>query len=334
MEAGRLLARFEKACDRGAPVDLAEEIPAFTLNVVARALFGADLGDRAPELARDIRFLVEEAARRTTALLPFAADWPSPRNRRFARATARLDTAAAGIIASRRHSSAPPHEDDLLTRLMKAADSDPDENAAARELHDQVKTMLVSATLTTANALTWSWHLLSRHAPVANRLRQEVAAVLASNVPGAADFERLAYVHMAVQEALRLYPPTWRLARTAQGPDSFGRHRIPAGAIVVFSPYLIHRHKDAWDNPEEFDPERFAVARARGRPRFAYIPFGGGPRACIGMQLAIMEAQIAIAMAAQRFRMSPVAESAIEIEPVVTLRPRSGLWMRIERIST
>lgn len=333
MEAARLLARFEKACDGGAPVDLAEEIPAFTLNVAARALFGADLGDRAPELARDIRFLVEEAARRTTALLPFAADWPSPRNRRFARAAARLDTAVAGIIASRRHSTAPPHEDDLLTRLMEAADSEPDDKAA-RELHDQVKTMLVSATLTTANALTWSWHLLSRHAPAANRLRQEVAAVLEGNVPGAADLEQLAYVRMVVQEALRLYPPTWRLARTARGPDSFGRHRIPAGAIVVFSPYLIHRHKDAWDNPEEFDPERFAAARARGRPRFAYIPFGGGPRACIGMPLAIIEAQIAIAMAAQRFRMSPVSDSAVEIELVVTMRPRTGLWMRLERIST
>jgi len=158
--------------------------------------------------------------------------------------------------------------------------------------------------------------------------------VLEGNVPGAADLERLAYVRMVVQEALRLYPPTWRLARTARGPDSFGRHRIPAGTIVVFSPYLIHRHKDAWDDPEEFDPERFVAARARGRPRFAYIPFGSGPRACIGMQLALMEAQIAIAMAAQRFRMNPVAESDIAIEPVVTLRPRAGLWMRIERIST
>lgn len=329
-EAGRLLARFAQACAGGAPVDIAEETPAFTLTVAARVLFGAELGDRAPGLARDIRLLLEEAARRAMALAPFAAGLPVPRNRRFARALARLDTAAAGIVAARK-ASASVHAADLLARLMAAADAERDAGAAARELHDQVKTMLVSATVTTANALTWTWHLLSRHPHAETRLRREVADVLGDRVPGAADLERLAYVRMAIQEALRLYPPTWRLARTTLGPDSFGRYRIPAGAIVVFSPYLLHRHKDAWESPEAFDPERFSAERSRGRPQFSYIPFGAGPRACIGAQLATMEAQIAVAMAAQRFRMKPVADSGVGIEPVVTMRPRAGLWMRLER---
>lgn len=333
-EAGRLLARFEQASAGGAPVDVAEETPVFTLKVAARALFGADLGDRAPGLARDIRLLLEEATRRAMALVPFAADLPSPRNRRFARALARLNAAVAGIVAAGRKASSPVHSADLLTRLMAAADAERDPEAAAREFHDQVKTMLVSATVTTANALTWAWYLLSRHPHAESRLRREVADVLGGGVPDAADLERLTYVRMAVQEALRLYPPTWRLARTALGPGTFGRYRIPAGAIVVFSPYLVHRHKDAWESPEAFDPERFSAERSRGRPQFSYVPFGGGPRACIGAQLATLEAQIAVAMAAQRFRMKPVVEAGVEIEPVVTMRPRAGLWMRLERTST
>jgi cytochrome P450 len=317
-EAERLLEHFERACAGEAPVDIAEETPVFTLKVAARALFGAELGDHAPGLARDIRLLMEEATRRTMALVPFAAELPSPRNRRFARALARLNAAVAGIVVARRGASSP----------VRSAD------AATRELHDQVKTMLVSATVTTANALSWTWYLLSRHPHAETRLRREVADVLGDGVPGATDLERLHYVRMAVQEALRLYPPTWRLARTALGPDTFGGYRIPAGAIVVFSPYLIHRHKDAWKSPEAFDPERFSAERSRGRPRFSYIPFGGGPRACIGAQLATMEAQIAVAMAARRFRMKPVVDSRVEIEPVVTMRPRAGLWMRLERTST
>jgi cytochrome P450 len=332
-EAERLLARFEQASAGGAPVDVAEVTPEFTLNVASRALFGAELGDRAPGLARDVRLLMEEATRRAMALVPFAADLPSARNRRFARALARLDTAVAGIVVARRQASSPAHSADLLARLMAAADAERDADAAARELHDQVKMMLVSATATTANALTWTWYLLSRHPHAETRLRREVADVLGGGVPGAADLERLTYVRMAVQEALRLYPPTWRVARTALGPDTFGRYRIPAGAIIVFSPYLVHRHKDAWKSPDAFDPERFSAERSRGRPQFSYIPFGGGPRACIGAQLATMEAQIAVAMAAQRFRMRPVVNFAVEIEAITTMRPRAGLWMRLERTS-
>lgn len=328
-----MLARFERACTDGVPVDVAEETPALTLQVAARGLFGADLGSRASGLARDIRLLIEEATRRTMALVPFAEHLPSRRNRRFARALGRLDAAVAGIVAARRKAASPDRPADLLTRLMAAADAERDADAAIRELHDQVKTMLVSATVTTANALTWTWYLLSRHPQAEAQLRREVAECLAERAPGAANLERVAYVRMAFQEALRLYPPTWRLARTAHEPDTFGSYRIPAGAIVVFSPYLVHRHADVWENPEAFDPERFTAERSRGRPRFAYIPFGGGPRACIGAQLATMEAQIVVAMTAQRFRMRPIANHRVEIEPVATLRPRGGLTMTLEPAS-
>jgi hypothetical protein len=176
--------------------------------------------------------------------------------------------------------------------------------------------------------------VLARFPEVERRLREEVSAVLRGRTPGAADLANLDYTRMVIQETLRLFPPTWRLARTAIGRDDIGGHAIARNSIGVFSPYLVHRHADFWDEPEAFRPERFAPENSIARPRYAYIPFGGGPRACVGSQFAMMEMQLVVAAVAQAFHLRLAPGYAVEPEPVATLRPRHGLMMRLEECTT
>jgi enediyne biosynthesis protein E7 len=190
--------------------------------------------------------------------------------------------------------------------------------------------------VTTANALTWTWYLLARHPEAAEAVHREAVRAFGGDAPptvAAAVDDGLAYTGAVVHEVLRLFPPTWRLARTAVAADAIGGHRIPAGAIIVLSPYLLHRHPAYWDEPEAFAPERFL--RAGGappptRPRFAYLPFGAGPRACIGSQLALLELRLVVAMVARQFRLTLVPGHPVTVEPLSTLRPRHGLRMRLE----
>jgi cytochrome P450 len=250
---------------------------------------------------------------------------PTPRNRRFLAARATLDAIVYRIIAERRQR--PDEHDDLLAMLMQARDEETGEGMSDRQLRDEVVTLFLAGHETTANALTWASFLLSTHVAVERRLRAEVDEALQGRVPTASDLPRLPYTRMVIDETLRLYPPAWITNRRAIEADAVCGYRIPADATVSISPYVTHRDPTLWENPEGFDPERFPPERSARRPHYAYFPFGGGPRQCIGKGFALMEATLVLALLTQRYELHLVSGRWVETEALATLRPRYGMWM-------
>ncbi len=210
---------------------------------------------------------------------------------------------------------------------------DPETGAAMtdQQLRDEVMTMLIAGHETVASALAWTWYLLAGAPEVEAKLHEEVDRVLAGRPPTADDLPKLPITGMIFDEALRLYPPAWIITRKALADDEIGGYHIPAGTLVVTSPYVTQRDARFWDSPDAFDPERFSPERSVGRPRFAYYPFGGGPRLCIGNHFAMVEAGLIIAAVAQRYSLRLVPGQQIAVEPSVTLRPKHGLMMTLLR---
>jgi cytochrome P450 len=190
-------------------------------------------------------------------------------------------------------------------------------------------TFLLAGHETTAVALTWTWYLLSQHPDVAGRLRREVTDVLGTRPPTIDDLPQLPLARRVVEEALRLYPPVWGIGRQTLAADTIAGYRVPAGAVVSLTPWVTHRHPALWEEPDRFDPDRFTPERVRSRPRFAYFPFSGGPRLCIGETFALVEAQLVVAMVMQRYRLDLVPGTVVEPEVHLTLRPRGGLPMTV-----
>ena len=213
--------------------------------------------------------------------------------------------------------------------LVFARDEETGQSMSDKQLRDEVMTIFLAGHETTANALGWTWYLLSRHPEVTRRLETELAEVLGGQTPTLDDLSKLNYTSMVIQEAMRLYPPVWIIGRNAVKADQIDGYDIPADSSIMLSPYVTHRHTNFWDNPEGFDPERFNPERAKGRPYFAYFPFGGGPRLCIGNNFALMEAKLVLATVAQRYRLELVPGHPVEPEPLVTLRPKHGLLMTL-----
>ena len=196
-------------------------------------------------------------------------------------------------------------------------------------LRDEVMTVFLAGQETTAIALGWTWYLLSRHEAVRQRLHTEIDAVLGGRTPTVADLPRLGYVERVVKESMRLYPPAWVISRCAIEDDIIGGYRIPAGSIVLVSPYVTHRHPRFWTNPEEFDPDRFQAARQAGRPPFVYLPFGGGPRQCIGNSFAMMELVPVVTSIAQRCELDLPPGDPVGTSPSITLRPATPVTMHV-----
>jgi cytochrome P450 len=208
---------------------------------------------------------------------------------------------------------------------MLAEDEDTGERMSDKQLRDEVMTLVLAGHETTANALAWTWYLLSKTPDVWERMRAEVTSVLGDRDPTFEDVPKLKYVRQVIEETMRIYPPVWMFGRRALAEDSLRGFRVPAGSLVALSPYLTHRHPDFWPNPEGFDPDRFATEAVSKRHKYAYLPFGGGPRICIGNSFAIVEAQIIAAMIAQRWRLELVPNARVTPEPMVTLRPKRGV---------
>lgn len=223
-------------------------------------------------------------------------------------------------------------EVDLLGMLMAARDPDTGEGMSDRHLRDEAMTGLIAGHETVASALAWTWHLLAENPEAEAKLHAELTEVLAGRPPAVDDLPRLSYTQAVFEEALRLYPPAWIITRKALADDEIGGYHVPAGSLVVTSPYVTHHLPQYWDEPEAFRPERFLPEKAAERPRFAFYPFGGGPRLCIGNQFAMVEAGIIIASVAQRYRLRPVPGHPVTVEPGVTLRPKHGLLMTLEPV--
>lgn len=321
-----MLERWKVHATQEQAVNVAEEMARLTVGIVARAMFGTDVSKNVAELSRAIVFLLQAVVERTMALTDLTAHLPTPQTLRFRRALRTLEHLVSSMIEDRRRADPGPR--DLLSLLLEAGNRGHGDDKG--QMRDEIKTMLVSGTVTTANALCWTWVLLARHPEVERRLRKEIADGLQGTTPRVEDLGKLGYAKTVIQETLRLFPPTWRLARMAIEADEIGGHAIPAGAIVVFSPYVLQRDPCFWDRPDDFDPERFAPERSIDRPRFVYFPFGGGPRACIGSQFAMMEMQLIVSMVAQRFRLRLRPGHPLDLESVATLRPRHDLMMSLE----
>jgi long-subunit acyl-CoA synthetase (AMP-forming)/cytochrome P450 len=325
--SGELVARWRDAAGRGEQVDVAAAMAALTLDILIDGLLGDEAGQggrlrRAVGTAFDY---FNERARRGRAL-PISV--PTARNLRLLRSLAEVKAAVTETVAARRVAENP--ENDLLSMLIAARDEQSGEVMDDEQLKDELMMLLVMGHMTTAMAITWTWHLLARHPEVDDRVRAEIAAVVGGRPPELRDVAELAYTRRVIEETLRLYPPSWVLSRIARADDEIGGFRIPAGAVVQLSPYVTHRRPELWESPERFDPDRFLPERAAARPRFSYYPFGGGPRVCIARDLALLELPLILATVAQAYRLRAVPGRRVLPLTGIVLQPRGGLPMRLE----
>jgi cytochrome P450 len=318
-----MLKRWDAYAKSGEHFDVAEEMTHLTLRIAGRALFNVDLGERSSEFGGALRVVLEHINFRMLNAFALPEFIPTSRNKRFNKAKRFLDDVVYGIIAASRKQST--DTGDLLSMLMMAKDEETGEGMTDEQLRDEVMTLLVGGHETGAAALAWTWYLLAKHPEEAGRLRAELDEVLKGRTPTFEDLHNLPYTKMVFDEVLRLYPPAWGQIREAIDEDEISGFRIPAKSIVVVSQYVTHRHPDFWDEPDRFMPERFLPGNMASRPRFAYYPFGGGARKCVGNSFALMEAQLVIATVARRYipRLEPGRR--VEMDPTFTLRPLNGL---------
>ncbi|MBM3220172.1 MAG: cytochrome P450 [Candidatus Rokubacteria bacterium] len=313
----------------GDTIDVNAEMLELTRDIVAKTLFDADVSGDAHDASQAAEVLMRDFGKRLQGftVLPY---WvPTPRNLRSRRALRRLDTLVDRIIAARRASD--EDRGDLLSILVHARDADDGTRMTARQVRDEVMTLFMAGHETTAVALSWTWYLLARHPEAEARLVEEVRDVLCGRAPSVDDLPKLRYAEMVVTESMRLYPPAYGLGRQAVRATELGGHPLRVNDIVIAPTCVVHRDPRWFDEPEAFRPERWDGDLARRLPRFAYFPFGGGPRQCIGNGFAQMEATLLLAAITQRFRLSLVAGQRITPTPYVTLRPEPGIRMRLAR---
>ena len=310
------------------PVDIGDQMMRLTRTVVLRTLLGADLGPFTGQIDGAWKVMNEHIGDSFWSL-GLTDGWPTPRNRRFQAARAVLRGAVEYAIRQRRERAS--DGDDLLSMLMHARDEDTGESMTDEQLRVEVTTFLLAGQETTSLALTWTFYLLAQHAMVRERLEAELDAVLGGRPPAYEDLPNLPFTRRVIDEAMRLYPPAWGFSRQALDDDELGGYRLPRGWLAFLMPYVLHRHPGHWPDPERFDPDRFLPERSAERPKFAYLPFGAGPRQCIGNQFALLEAHLTVATVAQAYRLTLAPGHPVEPWPLITLRPRFGMQMTIER---
>lgn len=327
-EIRMMLNRWSPLAASGQPLDIAAEMMRLAQSIAVKTLFSTDLGGEADAVRRALTIALDHVNHRAWAFLDLIERLPTPRNYRFWKALRTLDNVVYRMIAECRQTG--KDTGDLLSMLMRTRDENTGAGMSEREVRDQVMTLFVAGHEPTATALAWTWYLLLKHPGVEQQLQTELATVLGGRVPTSQDLPKLTYTRMVIDEAMRLYPPTWLTARTPIQDDEIGCFHIPANSVVLLSPYVTHRHPAFWEEPDVFDPTRFTPGRVAGRPRYAYFPFGGGPRMCMGKSFALMEAQLIIAMVAQTYRMHLVPGHPVEPRPMIALRPRHGILVTLE----
>jgi cytochrome P450 len=327
-EAHRAGERFRD----GQPADLDREMMRLTLAIVARSLFSAGVDEDARLVGESVDDLLKLFP---WLVLPFSEHLQRipwlPVSRRIATARSRLDSVVLRIVRQRR--AAPDAGNDLLGLLLNARDEDDGAGMDDTQVRDEVLTLFLAGHETTAVGITWAWYLLAHHPQAESRLHEEVDRVLQGRPPRLEDVERLAYAERVFAEAIRLYPPAWAMGRRAVEPVPVGPYSIPAGSILILSPYVTQRNPELWPDPEAFDPNRFLPEAREARHRFAYFPFGGGPRICIGERFAWMEAVMILATLAQRWRFEALSREPLHADPLITLRPRGGFRVIARRRS-
>jgi cytochrome P450 len=314
-------SQWDAIASDGRPVDIAEEMMRLTRTVVLRALLGGDLGPYTSSIDEAWK-VINEYIGESFWSLGLTDRWPTPKQRRFQAARAILRGAVDHVIGERRKN--PSDSVDLLSMLLSARDEETGETMTDEQLRTEVTTFLLAGQETTSLALTWTWYLLSQHPQARQRLESEIDTVLEGRPPEYADLANLPYTRMVVDEAMRLYPPAWAFSRQAMADDRLGGYRLPKGWMAFVIPYVLHRLPAYWPNPDAFDPERFSPERSADRPKFVYVPFGAGPRQCIGNQFALIEAHVSVATLAQSYRLHLASNQRVEAWPLITLRSRLG----------
>ena len=308
-----MLDQWQQACDSGRPIDLPREMAALTLTVTTRALFGVDLGDEVRE--------VGEIVNRAASYLE------KPSNPKLIQSAREMSDLVDRIIRQRKQDF--KDAGDLLSSLIMARDEQTGAAMGDEQLRSQIMTLMLAGYETTASALTWTWYLLAKHPWALERVRREARETLQGRPPRYADIEQLPYIRMVLNESLRLFPPAWTLGRRALGEDRIGGYYVPPNTVLAVCIYSLHRHPAFWDEPDRFNPERFSPENSAGRHKFAYMPFGAGPRQCIGNNFGLMEAALIIACIAQRFELHLLPGIEAEPQALFVLRPGRDLLMSL-----
>jgi cytochrome P450 len=309
-------------------LDVDDEMMRLTLTVIIKSMFGSPIDDHIPALSHAFQVASRFMLWRSQQMVQLPLSVPIPRHVEYNRALKVLNETIYPLIADGRKNPG----DDLLGMMLEMRDADTGEGLSDRQARDEVVTIFFAGHETTAATLSWTFYLLSQHSDVEEHLRAELRSVLDGRVPTFAELPKLAYMQQVIQEVLRLYPAAYLFAREAIVEDVLDGYRIPAQTLIFISPFVGHRDPKYWPDPERFDPGRFTSERVAGRPRHVYYPFGEGPHVCIGNNFALMEMQLILAMALQRFRLRLLPGHPVAPKPEATLRPRHGMKMRVEAI--
>ena len=324
-----MLERWEQFALKAEVFDVVPELMRMTLNIASQSLFSTNLESDADVIRHTLAVGRDYTVQRAWSIIPMPASLPTRRNREYMQALASFHAIIDRMVAERRRSG--ERVSDFLTLLMEARD-DNGAPMSDRQLRDEIATLLTAGHETTTLALAWTLFLIAQHPGVVEGMAAELA-FLNGAAPSYGDLFKLKYTRQVVEESMRLYPPVWVLSRTAINDDVMGGLHIPAGSEILIFPYITHRHPKWWRDPESFCPDRFAPENSAARPRFAYLPFGAGPRTCVGLNFAMTEILVALALVLQRFRIELAIDPAKVIpDPSVTLRPDPGVPARLRRI--
>ncbi len=321
--------RLRDRWSAGSTLDISHEMMRLTLAVVGKTLFSADVESEAPEIGQALTTVLKMFRMLMLPFSEYLEKLPLPSIRRFEKARDRLDQTIYGLIRERRKSG----EDagDLLSMLLLAQDEEADgAGMTDTQVRDEALTLFLAGHETTANALTWTWYLLSQNPDCEARLHQELDSVLAGRLPQMPDLPQLRYTEMVFAEAMRLYPPAWAIGRMSKAPFDLGGVHIGAKSICILSPYVMQRDPRWFPEPERFDPERWTPEARDSRPKFSYFPFGGGARVCIGERFAWMEGVLILATLAQKWKLRLADGQRVEPLPLITLRTKYGMRMIIQ----
>lgn len=316
----------------GLTLDMSEEMMRLTLGIVGKTLFDADVVSDAQEVGEAMTVVMDLFNTITVPFFDLLQKLPLPMFRRFDDAKLRLDAIIYRLIEERRRSG--QDRGDLLSMLLLAQDTEGDGGQMTdAQLRDELMTIFLAGHETTANALTWTWYLLSQNPEVETKLHKEVDEVLDGRLPAFEDVTRLKYTEMVLAESMRLYPPAWAIGRMALNDFEIGGYVVPRKSLVLMSQFVMHHDPRYFPEPLRFDPERWTPEAREIRPQFSYFPFGGGPRRCIGEGFAWMEGVLLIACLAREWQMRLVPNHPVELKPVITLRPKHGMRMIVTRRS-
>ncbi len=322
--------KLREGWEEGQTLDVSQEMMRLTLSIVGKTLFDADVASEASEIGEALTAILKMFERITNPFAAIIAKLPLPSNTRMQKARERLDETIYRIINERRNSKI--DRGDLLSMLLLAQDEEGDGSGMTDEqVRDESLTIFLAGHETTANALTWTWFLLSQNPDVEAKFHEEIDTLLAGRLPTFEDVPKLRYTEKLFAESMRLYPPAWTLGRQVLNDYQLGEYVAPKGSIILMSQYVMHHTARYYPEPFEFNPERWTQEAREARPKFSYFPFGGGPRVCIGEQFAWMEGILLLATLAQPWRMRLAEGQVIKPQAMVTLRPKYGMKMTFEQ---